>query len=76
MATIALAVALHGTPGTALAMGQDAVEVRLEHLARADRQRSALSSRVTCVAACTTAVALPTVAGLGGLLALISIGCL
>ncbi|MFI9812727.1 M56 family metallopeptidase [Saccharothrix variisporea] len=71
-----LRVSQHGTPGTALAMGQDAVEVRLERLTRAGRRRSALVSRVSCVAACTTAVALPTVAGLGGLLALISIGCL
>ncbi|WP_309112738.1 M56 family metallopeptidase [Saccharothrix sp.] len=74
--TALLKVSQHGTPGTALAMGEDAVEVRLERLAGVRRHRSPLLGRVLCVAAGTTAMALPTVAGLGGLLVLVALGCL
>ncbi|MEJ2854248.1 MULTISPECIES: M56 family metallopeptidase [unclassified Saccharothrix] len=69
-------VSEHGAPGGALAMGRDAVEVRLARLARPRRDRAPLLNALACAATCVAAVALPVVGAFAGLLTLVSLGCL
>ncbi|GAA0256046.1 M56 family metallopeptidase [Saccharothrix mutabilis subsp. mutabilis] len=69
-------VSQHGSPGSALAMGRDAVEVRLHRLTLPSRDRSRALNRLTCAATCAAAVTLPVVGAFAGLLALVSLDCL
>ncbi|NUT96264.1 MAG: M56 family metallopeptidase, partial [Saccharothrix sp.] len=72
-----LRVSRHGgAAGSALAMGRDAVEVRLERLARPGRRRHPLVNGLACLATGTAAVVLPAFCAVGGLLVLTAVGCL
>ncbi|ONI90932.1 hypothetical protein ALI22I_10905 [Saccharothrix sp. ALI-22-I] len=69
-----LGVSGDGAPGSALAMGRDSVQVRLDLLARRRRPDS-VRSLLTYGAACAAAMVVPTIAAFTGLLALIMVAC-
>ena len=62
-----------GTPGSALAMGRDSVQVRLDLLARRRRRPDPVRSLLAYGAAC--AAAMMMVPAIAGLLALIMVVC-
>ncbi|WP_158852507.1 M56 family metallopeptidase [Saccharothrix deserti] len=70
-----LGVSGSGTPGSALAMGRDSVQVRLDLLARPRRRPDSARSLLAYGAACTTAMVVPSVTAFVGLLALIVVAC-
>jgi Zn-dependent protease with chaperone function len=70
-----LRVSGDGTPGSALAMGRDAVEVRLEHLARRRDRPDPVRTALACGAACAAAMVAPLVTAFAGLLAVVLLAC-
>ncbi|KOX23252.1 hypothetical protein ADK67_21945 [Saccharothrix sp. NRRL B-16348] len=70
-----LGVSGNGTPGSALAMGRDSVEVRLELLATPRRRPDSARSLLAYGAACVAAMVIPVIAAFTGLLAVILVAC-
>lgn len=70
-----LGVGRHGTPSTALAMAQDAVDLRLARLRHAGRPPGRLRRTISCGLTALTAAALPFLTGTGLLLGIAFITC-
>jgi Zn-dependent protease with chaperone function len=73
--TALLGVAAHSAPGTALAIAQDAVDLRLARLRHGGRLPGKVTRTVFCGLTGVTAVVLPFVAGMGLLLGVALIAC-
>jgi Zn-dependent protease with chaperone function len=73
--TALVAVAGHGTPPASLAMGHDAVGVRLDRLRHGPRPPGRVRRTVSCWLAGLTAATLPFLAGTGVLLAVALVDC-
>jgi beta-lactamase regulating signal transducer with metallopeptidase domain len=73
--TALLGVARHGTPSTALAMAQDAVDLRLARLRHGRRPPGRMRRAVSCGLVGATAAALPFLAGTSLLLGIVFITC-
>jgi Zn-dependent protease with chaperone function len=70
-----LAVTGFGAPGSALAMSRDAVDARLANLPRADQHTRPARTVLSCGVAGVTAMVLPQLPAVGGLLALAVVVC-
>jgi Zn-dependent protease with chaperone function len=64
-----------GAPASALAMGRDSVQVRLDLLARPRRRPDSLRSLLAYGVACATAIALPVITAFAGLVTVIVVAC-
>ncbi|MEV8435909.1 M56 family metallopeptidase [Actinosynnema sp. NPDC051121] len=70
-----LRVSGHGTPGSALAMGRDSVDVRLELLSHPRRPPHRARRLLACATACAAAVVAPVATAFAVLLAVIPLAC-
>jgi Zn-dependent protease with chaperone function len=73
--TALLGVAQHTPPGTALAIAQDAVDLRISRLRHGGRRPGRVTRTVACGLTGVTAVILPFVAGTGLLLGIALVMC-